>query len=92
MPPGDMPGGIMTPVTGPMAFTGHASKALILARQESSRLGRPRGPEHILVGLVSAGDGLAVRALERLGVRPEADTPCYRRPYELKLSGSAYRI
>jgi hypothetical protein len=70
--PGDMPGGIITPVTGPMAFTGHAGKALILARQESSRLGRPRGPEHILLGLVSAGDGLAVKALERLGVRPEA--------------------
>jgi len=70
--PGDMPGGVITPVTGPMAFTGHAKKALILARQESSRLGRPRGPEHILLGLVSTGDGLAVRALERLRVRPEA--------------------
>jgi hypothetical protein len=70
--PGDMPGGIITPLTGPMPFTGHASKAVILARQECSRLGRPRGPEHILLGLVSAGDGLAVRALQRLGVRPEA--------------------
>jgi hypothetical protein len=69
--PGDVPGGIITPVTGRMAFTGHASKALILARQESSRLARPRGPEHILLGLVSVG-GLAVKALERLGVRPEA--------------------
>jgi len=68
----DMPGGVITPVTGRMAFTGHATKALILARQESSRLGRPRGPEHILLGLVSAGDGLAVKALERLGVGPEA--------------------
>ncbi len=70
--PGDMPGGIITPLTGPLPFTGHASSALILARQECSRLGRPRGPEHILLGLVSAGDGLAVRALQRLGVRPEA--------------------
>ncbi|MGH3254036.1 MAG: Clp protease N-terminal domain-containing protein [Streptosporangiaceae bacterium] len=70
--PGDGPGGIITPVTGPMAFTGHARKALVLARQESSRLGRPRGPEHILLGLANAGDGLAVKALERLGVRPEA--------------------
>jgi Clp amino terminal domain, pathogenicity island component len=70
--PGDIPGGIITPVTGPMAFTGHASKALILARQESSRLGRPGGPEHILLGLAGVGDGLAVKALERLGVRPEA--------------------
>ena len=55
-----------------MAFTGHA-------KQPSSSLGRnprgwvgPRGPEHILLGLVSAGDVLAVRALERLSVRPEA--------------------
>jgi hypothetical protein len=70
--PGDTPGGVITPVTGPMAFTGHAKKALVLARQESSRLGRPRGPEHILLGLVSAGDSLAVRALERLRVGPEA--------------------
>ena len=70
--PGDMPGAIVTPVTGPLVFTGHAGKALILARQESSRIGRPRGPEHILLGLVSAGDGLAAKALERLGVRPEA--------------------
>ena len=70
--PGDMPGGLVTPVTGPMAFTGHASKALVLARQESSRLGRPRGPEHILLGLTSTSGGLAIKALERLGVRPEA--------------------
>jgi hypothetical protein len=68
----DLPGEVITPVTGPMAITGHAKQALILARQESSRLGRPRGPEHILLGLVGAGDGLAVRALERLRVRPEA--------------------
>ena len=68
---GDMPGGITTMLTGPMAFTGHASKAVVLARQESSRLGRPRGPEHILLGLADVGDGLAVKALERLGVRPE---------------------
>jgi ClpA/ClpB-like protein len=68
----DMPGGVITPVTGRMALTGHATNALIVARQESSRLGRPRGPEHILLGLVSAGDGLAAKALERLGVRPEA--------------------
>ncbi len=59
-------------LTGPLAFTGHASEAVALARRESSRLGRPRGPEHILLGLIDAGDGLAVKALERLGVRPEA--------------------
>jgi hypothetical protein len=70
--PGDLPGGIVTPVTGPMAFTGQASRALILARRESSRLGRPRGPEHILLGLADVGDGLAVKALERLGVGPAA--------------------
>jgi prophage maintenance system killer protein len=69
--PGEGPGGVITPVTGPMAFTGHARKALVLARQEASRSGRPRGPEHILLGLVNVGDGLGVQALERLGVRPE---------------------
>jgi len=65
-------GSITTMVTGPLAFTGHASKALDLARRESSRLGRLRGPEHILLGLIDAGDGLAVKALKRLGVRPDA--------------------
>ena len=65
-------GSITTMVTGPMAFTGQASKALTLARRESSRLGRLRGPEHILLGLVDAGDGLAVKALKRLGVRSDA--------------------
>jgi hypothetical protein len=70
--PGDTPGGVITPVTGPMAFTGQAKRALVLSRQESSRLGRPRGPEHVLLGLVGAGDSLAVKALARLGVRPEA--------------------
>jgi len=65
-------GSITTMVTGPLAFTGHASKALGLARRESSRLGRLRGPEHILLGLIDAGDGLAVKALKRLGVRPDA--------------------
>lgn len=70
--PGDLPGGIVTPVTGPMPFTSHASKALILAEQQSARPGPPRLPEHILLGVVSAGDGLAVKALERLGVGPQA--------------------
>jgi len=65
-------GSITTMVTGPLAFTGHASEALALARRESSRLGRLRGPEHILLGLMDAGDGLAVKALKRLGVRPDA--------------------
>jgi hypothetical protein len=65
-------GSITTTVTGPLAFTGHASKALDLARRESSRLGRLRGPEHNLLGRIDAGDGLAVKALKRLGVRPDA--------------------
>jgi Clp amino terminal domain, pathogenicity island component len=65
-------GSITTMVTGPLAFTGRASEALGLARRESSRLGGPRDPEHILLGLMDAGDGLAVKALERLGVRPDA--------------------
>jgi len=65
-------GSITTMVTGPLAFTGRASEALSLARRESSRLGGPRDPEHILLGLMDAGDGLAVKALKRLGVRPDA--------------------
>lgn len=65
-------GSITTMVTGPMTFTGPASQALTLARREASRLGRLRGPEHILLGLAGAGDGLAVKALERLGIGADA--------------------
>jgi prophage maintenance system killer protein len=69
---GETPGGINTTVTGFMPFTGHASNAVTLARQETRRLGRPRGPEHILLGLVGEADSLAAKALERLGVSPDA--------------------
>jgi hypothetical protein len=37
-------------------------------RQEARRRGQPRGPEHILLGLISERDGVAARALERLGI------------------------
>jgi ATP-dependent Clp protease ATP-binding subunit ClpA len=46
-----------------------------LARQEARRLGHdrpPSDPEHILLGLIGEGHGVAVKALQRLGISPEA--------------------
>jgi hypothetical protein len=69
---GEKPRGIRTAVTEFMPFTGHASNAVALARQQTRRLGWPRGPQHILLGLIGESDSLAVKALERLGVSPQA--------------------
>jgi ATP-dependent Clp protease ATP-binding subunit ClpC len=64
--------GIRTPATGLMPFTGHALNSLALSRQEAQRRGQPRGPEHILLGLTAESDSIAARALQRLGISPEA--------------------
>jgi ATP-dependent Clp protease ATP-binding subunit ClpC len=64
--------GIRTPATGFMPFTGHALSSYLLAKQEASRRGQPLGPEHVLLGLASEGDGVAAKALERLGITREA--------------------
>jgi prophage maintenance system killer protein len=87
--PGDGPGGVITPVTGPMAFTGHARKALVLARQESSRLGRPRGPEHILLGLVNVGDGGLPRSPEGSCRYNTAEPGSHTRPNKVLLRAHA---
>ncbi len=49
-------------------FSDRAKIAMNLARQESQRLGHDYfGPEHILLGLIQAGDGGAVYVLQGLG-------------------------
>lgn len=54
-------------------FTDRARRVLVLA-QEEARLFNHRyiGTEHILLGLIGEGDGLAVKALTSLGVSLEA--------------------
>lgn len=50
-------------------FTERARKVLVLAHQEAARLGHPYiGTEHILLGLLSEGEGVAAKALGSLHV------------------------
>jgi hypothetical protein len=64
---------IRSPRTQPPApfdkFTERARKALILAQSEAFRFNHNYiGTEHLLLGLVSEGDGIAAKALQALGV------------------------
>jgi hypothetical protein len=68
----DKPSGIRTPATGFLPFTGPALNSVIRSGQEARRRGQPRGLEHILLGLTSEADNIAVKALQRLGISPEA--------------------
>ncbi|MBM7601719.1 ATP-dependent Clp protease ATP-binding subunit ClpC [Virgibacillus halotolerans] len=50
-------------------FTERAQKVLALSQEEAVRLGHSNiGTEHILLGLVREGDGIAAKALESLGL------------------------
>ncbi|MFC0274107.1 ATP-dependent protease ATP-binding subunit ClpC [Metabacillus herbersteinensis] len=53
-------------------FTERAQKVLALAQEEAVRLGHNNiGTEHILLGLVREGEGIAAKALLALGLVPE---------------------
>ncbi|SDZ62280.1 ATP-dependent Clp protease ATP-binding subunit ClpC [Evansella caseinilytica] len=53
-------------------FTERAQKVLALAQEEAMRLGHNNiGTEHILLGLVREGEGIAAKALIALGLSPE---------------------
>ncbi|WP_347861745.1 ATP-dependent protease ATP-binding subunit ClpC [Salimicrobium sp. PL1-032A] len=53
-------------------FTERAQKVLALAQEEAVRLGHNNiGTEHILLGLVKEGEGIAAKALEALGLEAE---------------------
>lgn len=53
-------------------FTERAQKVLALAQEEAIRLGHNNiGTEHILLGLVREGEGIAAKALYGLGLSPE---------------------
>jgi hypothetical protein len=50
-------------------FTGRARQVVVLAQDEARRLDHNYiGTEHILLGLIREGDGVAARALESLGI------------------------
>ncbi|MED3647637.1 ATP-dependent protease ATP-binding subunit ClpC [Halalkalibacterium halodurans] len=53
-------------------FTERAQKVLALAQEEAIRLGHNNiGTEHILLGLIREGEGIAAKALQALGLGPE---------------------
>jgi hypothetical protein len=53
-------------------FTDRARRVLVLAQEEARLLDHNFiGPEHLLIGLIHEGDGLAARALESLGISLE---------------------
>jgi ATP-dependent Clp protease ATP-binding subunit ClpC len=50
-------------------FTERARKVIIFAREEAIRLGHNFvGPEHLLLGLIREGDGLALAILKKMGL------------------------
>ncbi len=64
--------GIHTRGTGFIPFTGHARSSVSLAWREARRLDYEHwGPGHLLLGLIGQEEGVAARALQRLGISPE---------------------
>ncbi len=54
-------------------FTDRARRVVVLAQEEARMLNHSYiGTEHILLGLIHEGEGVAARALEAVGVSPEA--------------------
>jgi ATP-dependent Clp protease ATP-binding subunit ClpC len=54
-------------------FTDRARRVVVLAQDEASALNHDYiGTEHLLLGLIHEGKGVAVKALESLAVSPEA--------------------
>ena len=54
-------------------FTDRAHRVVVLAQEEARRLNRDYiGTEHLLLGLIGEGEGVAARALESLGIRRDA--------------------
>lgn len=53
-------------------FTERAQRVIMIAREESSRLRHDYiGTEHLLLGLIREGSGVAVAVLQSLGLNPE---------------------
>ncbi len=52
-------------------FTDRVRAVLAQARTEATRVNEAVGPEHIVLGLISAPDSLAMQMLRELGVGPE---------------------
>ena len=56
-------------VLGEVGLTPRSKKVIELALEEATQMQQPAiGPEHILLGLVSEGEGIAAGVLENLGI------------------------
>ena len=54
-------------------FTERARRVVVLAQEEARRLDHNWiGTEHLLLGLIREGDGVAAKVLESLGISLEA--------------------
>ncbi len=54
-------------------FTPRAQRVIQLARKEADRFNHPYvGTEHLLLGLIALGEGVAVNVLERMGISLES--------------------
>ncbi|HXZ69568.1 MAG TPA: Clp protease N-terminal domain-containing protein, partial [Streptosporangiaceae bacterium] len=50
-------------------FTGRAQRVMVLAQEEAGMLNHHHiGTEHLLLGLIHEGEGVAAQALESLGI------------------------
>jgi ATP-dependent Clp protease ATP-binding subunit ClpC len=53
-------------------FTDRARRVVLSGQEEARRLDHSYlGPEHLLLGLIREGSGLAIRALRGLGIEPD---------------------
>jgi len=77
-----------TPPSGPPPFTPRAKKVLELSLREALELNHSYiGTEHMLLGLIREGQGVAATVLVRLG----ADPPRVRREVLRLISGSGHQ-
>jgi ATP-dependent Clp protease ATP-binding subunit ClpC len=61
------------PTLGEIRYTPRAHKVIDYAREEATSLGHTYvGTEHLLLGLIREGEGIAARAMESLGVTLDA--------------------
>lgn len=64
--------GVGAPYPGEVGFTPRVKRVLELASEEARRQGvNYIGTEHLLMGLIMEGEGIAARVLTNLGVSPE---------------------
>jgi len=67
-----VPGEVATMMMGEVPYTPKAKRAMQLAAQEAERMGHKFvGTEHLLLGLIGEGEGIAAQVLSRLGITLE---------------------